>query len=201
MPLKVDETLRKIYILARNVNFIFAYFYRYWIIKWNHKLRKIILTISRIYSDISFIYSPAPGWPCNVTCKPNSLLPATVICLPLLDEMTSRVLIELNIAWQTHVQNSWILMIQTEDIELFLPRNDSSPVPLPTEPSTLAQSAITQSSNFSTSNVTRAGPNVTLESDEKIRKVRSAPRRFSPPRNLSSTMMENLLAIAPLDQR
>ncbi|XP_067207687.1 retinal guanylyl cyclase 2 isoform X2 [Linepithema humile] len=126
---------------------------------------------------------------------------ATVLCLPLLDEMTSRVLIELNIAWQTHVPNSWILMIQTEDIELFLPRDDSLPTSLPTEPSTLAHSAITQSSNFSTTNVTRAGPSVTPESDEKMRKEQRAPRRFSPPRNLSSTMMENLLAVAPLDQR
>ncbi|XP_071631245.1 retinal guanylyl cyclase 2 isoform X1 [Temnothorax longispinosus] len=124
-----------------------------------------------------------------------------VLCLPLLDEMTNRVLIELNAAWQTHIQNSVILMIHTEDIDLFLPRDDSPPTSPPTDPSTLAHSAITQSSNFSTSNVTRAGPYTTPERDERMRRVQQTPRRFAPPRNLSSTTMENLLVVAPLDQR
>ncbi|XP_029170688.1 retinal guanylyl cyclase 2 isoform X2 [Nylanderia fulva] len=128
---------------------------------------------------------------------------ATVLCLPLLDEMTSRVLIELNVAWQTHIQNSVILMIHTEDIDLFLPRDESPPsASLPIDPTTLAQSAITQSSNFSTSNVTRAGPNATVENDERrMRRLQEAPRRFFPPTNFSSNTMENLLAVAPLDQR
>ncbi|XP_072756231.1 retinal guanylyl cyclase 2 isoform X1 [Anoplolepis gracilipes] len=130
---------------------------------------------------------------------------ATVLCLPLLDEVTSRVLIELNIAWQNHIQNSVILMIHTEDIDLFLPRDESPPsTSPPIDLTTLAQSAITQSSNFSTSNVTtRAGPNATLESDQRrTRRVQEdAPPRFFPPRNLSNNAMENLLAIAPLDQR
>ncbi|XP_024876241.1 retinal guanylyl cyclase 2-like isoform X1 [Temnothorax curvispinosus] len=124
-----------------------------------------------------------------------------VLCLPLLDEMTNRVLIELNAAWQTHIQNSVILMIHTEDIDLFLPRDDSPPTSPPTDPSTLAHSAITQSSNFSTSNVTRAGPYTTPERDERMRRVQQTSRRFAPPRNLSSTTMENLLVVAPLDQR
>ncbi|XP_011692309.1 PREDICTED: retinal guanylyl cyclase 2 [Wasmannia auropunctata] len=128
---------------------------------------------------------------------------ATVLCLPLLDEMTSRVLIELNVAWQTHIQNSVILMIHTEDIDPFLPTDDSPapPTSLPTEPSTLARSAITQSSNFSTSNVTRAGPYATPDRDERMQMVQRTARRFAPPRNLSSTTLENLLVIAPLDQR
>ncbi|KYM85144.1 Retinal guanylyl cyclase 2 [Atta colombica] len=126
---------------------------------------------------------------------------ATVLCLPLLDEMTSRVLIELNVAWQTHIQNSVILMVHTEDIDLFLPRNDSSPTSLSTDPSTLVHSAITQSSNFSTSNVTRAGPYATPERDERMQKVQHTARRFVPPRNLSSTTIENLLVVTPLDQR
>ncbi|EFN69634.1 Retinal guanylyl cyclase 2 [Camponotus floridanus] len=128
---------------------------------------------------------------------------ATVLCLPLLDEVTSRVLIELNIAWQNHIQNSVILMIHTEDIDLFLPRDENPPpASLPTIDPTLAQSAITQSSNFSTSSVTRAGPNATLENDEKrVHKIEEAPRSSFPPRNLSSNTMENLLAVAPLDQR
>ncbi|XP_070151794.1 retinal guanylyl cyclase 2 isoform X1 [Polyergus mexicanus] len=126
---------------------------------------------------------------------------ATVLCLPLLDEVTSRVLMELNIAWQSHIQNSIILMIHTGDIDLFLPRdeNPSSPASLPIDPMTLAQSAITQSSNFSTSNVTRAGPNAILENDE--RRMQEIPRSIFPPRNLSSNTMKNLLAVAPLDQR
>ncbi|XP_011063723.1 PREDICTED: retinal guanylyl cyclase 2 isoform X2 [Acromyrmex echinatior] len=125
---------------------------------------------------------------------------ATVLCLPLLDEMTSRVLIELNVAWQTHIQNSVILMVHTEDIDLFLPRDDSSPTSLSTDPSTLVHSAITQSSNFSTSNVTRAGPYVTPERDERTQREHTS-RRFAPPRNLSSTTIENLLVVTPLDQR
>lgn len=128
-------------------------------------------------------------------------VPATVLCLPLLDEMTSRVLIELNVAWQTHIQNSVILMIHTEDIDLFLPRDDSPPSSLPTDPSTLVHSAITQSSNFSTSNVTRADPYATPERDERMQRMQHTARRFAPPRNLSSTMIENLLVVAPLDQR
>ncbi|XP_012537181.2 retinal guanylyl cyclase 2 [Monomorium pharaonis] len=128
---------------------------------------------------------------------------ATVLCLPLLDETTSRVLIELNVAWQTHNQNSVILMIHPEDIDLFVPRDDSpSASPLPTDSTTLAHSAITQSSNFSTSNVTRAGSHAAPESaDERMRRVQQPARRFAPPRNLSSTTMENLLVVAPLDQR
>lgn len=127
---------------------------------------------------------------------------ATVLCLPLLDDMTSRVLVELNFAWQTHIQNSAILMIHTEDIDLLLPRDDSPPTSLPTDLSTLAHSTITQSSNFSTSNVTRAGPYMTPERDERVRRVhQTTPRRFTPPRNLSSTTMENLLVVAPFDQR
>ncbi|XP_011882602.1 PREDICTED: retinal guanylyl cyclase 2 [Vollenhovia emeryi] len=126
---------------------------------------------------------------------------ATVLCLPLLDEMTSRVLIELNVAWQTHIQNSVILMIHTEDIDLFLPRDDTPPTSPPTDPSTLAHPAITQSSNFSTSNVTRTGPHATPERDERVRRVQQTTRRFAPPRNLSSTAIENLLVVAPLDQR
>ncbi|KAL0114110.1 hypothetical protein PUN28_011433 [Cardiocondyla obscurior] len=127
---------------------------------------------------------------------------ATVLCLPLLDEMTSRVLIELNVAWQTHIQNPVILMIHTEDIDLFLPRRDDlTPTSVPADPSTLAHSAIAQSSNFSTSNVTLAGPHATSERDEKARRVQPATRRFVPPRNLSSTTTENLLVVAPLDQR
>ncbi|KAL6267075.1 hypothetical protein P5V15_000152 [Pogonomyrmex californicus] len=126
----------------------------------------------------------------------------TVLCLPLLDEMTSRVLIELNVAWQTHIQNSVILMIHTEDIDLFLPRDDPPPTSPSTEPSTtLARLAITQSSNFSTSNVTRAGPNATRERDERTRRVERAAPRFAPPRNLSGTTMENLLVVTPLDRR
>ncbi|KAG5315725.1 GUC2F cyclase, partial [Acromyrmex insinuator] len=125
---------------------------------------------------------------------------ATVLCLPLLDEMTSRVLIELNVAWQTHIQNSVILMVHTEDIDLFLPRDDSSPTSLSTDPSTLVHSAITQSSNFSTSNVTRAGSYVTPERDERTQREHTS-RRFAPPRNLSSTTIENLLVVTPLDQR
>ena len=125
-------------------------------------------------------------------------VPATVLCLPLLDEMTSRVLIELNVAWQTHIQNSVILMVHTEDIDLFLPRDDSS---LSTDPTTLVHSAITQSSNFSTSNVTRAGPYATPERDERMQRVQHTARRFAPPRNLSSTTIENLLVVTPLDQR
>ncbi|XP_039308275.1 retinal guanylyl cyclase 2 isoform X2 [Solenopsis invicta] len=126
---------------------------------------------------------------------------ATVLCLPLLDEITSRVLIELNVAWQTHIQNSVILMIHPEDIDLFLPTDDSPPTSLPTDSSTLAHSAITQSSNFSTSNVTRAGSYATPETDERLRRLQQSTRRFVPPRNLSSTTMENLLVVAPLDQR
>ncbi|KAG5307781.1 GUC2F cyclase, partial [Pseudoatta argentina] len=125
---------------------------------------------------------------------------ATVLCLPLLDEMTSRVLIELNVVWQTHNQNSVILMIHTEDIDLFLPRDNSSPMSLSTDPSTLVHSAITQSSNFSTSNVTRAGPYVTPERDERTQREHTS-QRFAPPRNLSSTTIENLLVVTPLDQR
>ncbi|KAG5332371.1 GUC2F cyclase, partial [Acromyrmex heyeri] len=125
---------------------------------------------------------------------------ATVLCLPLLDEMTSRVLIELNVVWQTHNQNSVILMVHTEDIDLFLPRDNSSPMSLSTDPSTLVHSAITQSSNFSTSNVTRAGPYVTPERDERTQREHTS-RRFAPPRNLSSTTIENLLVVTPLDQR
>lgn len=92
-------------------------------------------------------------------------------------------------------------MIHTEDIDLFLPRDEIPPSPasLPIDPMTLAQSAITQSSNFSTSNVTRAGPNAILEKDE--RRVQEIPRWIFPPRNLSSNTLENLLAVAPLDQR
>ncbi|KAG5336663.1 GUC2F cyclase, partial [Acromyrmex charruanus] len=125
---------------------------------------------------------------------------ATVLCLPLLDEMTSRVLIELNVVWQTHNQNSVILMVHTEDIDLFLPRDNSSPMSLSTDPSTLVHSAITQSSNFSTSNVTRAGPYVTPERDERTQREHTS-RRFAPSRNLSSTTIENLLVVTPLDQR
>ncbi|XP_014477506.1 PREDICTED: retinal guanylyl cyclase 2 isoform X2 [Dinoponera quadriceps] len=124
---------------------------------------------------------------------------ATVLCLPLFDEMTNRVLIELDVAWQTHIQNSVILMIHTEDIDLFLPEDDS-PTSLTTDPSTLAHFAITQSSNFSTSNITRNSRYATPQDDEGVRRVQT-PRRFFPPRNLSSATTENLVAVAPLDQR
>ncbi|KYN04499.1 Retinal guanylyl cyclase 2 [Cyphomyrmex costatus] len=126
---------------------------------------------------------------------------AMVLCLPLLDEMTSRVLIELNVAWQTHIQNSAILMIHTEDIDLFLPKDVSPPTSHPIDPSTSVHSAITQSSNFSTSNVTHAGPYATPERGERMQRVQQTARRFAPPRNLSSTTIENLLVVAPLDQR
>ncbi|XP_020277564.1 retinal guanylyl cyclase 2 isoform X2 [Pseudomyrmex gracilis] len=131
---------------------------------------------------------------------------ATVLCLPLLDEMTSRVLIELNVVWQMHTKNSAILMIHTGDIDPFLPQDDSSPNPLLADPpsSTSVRSVITQqSSNFSTSNETRARSNATLESEAKTTPTPRAqlPRRFIPPRNLNSIMMENLFAVVPLDQR
>ncbi|XP_011334672.2 retinal guanylyl cyclase 2 isoform X1 [Ooceraea biroi] len=125
---------------------------------------------------------------------------ATVLCLPLLDEITSRVLIELDVAWQTYIQNSAILMIHTEDIDPFLPKDDSPPL----IPSTLARrpsTITTQSSNFSTSNVTHAGINATLKSEGRTHTLQQTPPRFAPPRNLSSITLENLLAIAPLDQR
>ncbi|XP_032677581.1 retinal guanylyl cyclase 2 isoform X3 [Odontomachus brunneus] len=125
---------------------------------------------------------------------------ATVLCLPLFDETTNRVLIELDVASQTHVQNSVILMIHTEDIDLFLPKDDSPTSPT-TDPSTLAHFAITQSSNFSTSNITRASPSAISSGDDGIRRLQQTPRRFSPPRNLSSATTENLVAVAPLDQR
>lgn len=125
---------------------------------------------------------------------------ATVLCLPLFDEMTNRVLIELDVAWQTHIQNSVILMIHTEDIDLFLPKDDSPTSPT-TDPSTLAHFAITQSSNFSTSNITRASPSAIPSGDDGMRRLQQTPRRFSPPRNLSSATTENLVAVAPLDQR
>jgi len=122
-----------------------------------------------------------------------------VLCLPLLDGITSRVLIELDIAWQTYVQSSAILMIHAEDIDPFLPRDD----PPPANPSsTLVRSSpvSAQSSNFSTSNVTRTS--ATLKSDERVRGApQQTSRRFAPPTNLSSVTLEHLLAVAPLDQR
>lgn len=156
------------------------------------------LFYSFIFASVSYSFSH-PLFTCKLDF-PFSL-PATVLCLPLLDEITSRVLIELNVAWQTHIQNSVILMIHPEDIDLFLPTDDSPPTSLPTDSSTLAHSAITQSSNFSTSNVTRAGSYATPETDERLRRLQQSTRRFVPPRNLSSTTMENLLVVAPLDQR
>ncbi|XP_025163076.1 retinal guanylyl cyclase 2 isoform X2 [Harpegnathos saltator] len=123
---------------------------------------------------------------------------ATVLCLPLFDETTNRVLIELDVAWQAHIQNSVILMIHTEDIDPFLPKDDS-PTSLATDPSTLAHSANTQSSNFSTSNITRVSE--APQDDDRPRRLQLTPRRFSPPRNLSSATTENLVAVAPLDQR
>lgn len=121
--------------------------------------------------------------------------PAIVLCLPLLDEITSRVLIELDGAWQTYIQSSTILMIHTEDIDPFLPKDELPPANL----STLARSTI-QSSNFFTSNVTHAGTDATLKGDERARTLQGS-RHFAPPRNLSGTTLENLLAVAPLDQR
>lgn len=131
----------------------------------------------------------------------NSLSLATVLCLPLFDETTNRVLIELDVAWQAHIQNSVILMIHTEDIDLFLPADDS-PTSFTTDPSTLAYFASTQSSNFSDSNVTRTGPHTSQPSDDDgARILQQTRRRFYPPRNLSSATTENLVAVAPLDQR
>lgn len=123
---------------------------------------------------------------------------ATVLCLPVFDEMTNRVLIELDIAWQAqHIQNSVIFMIHTENIEPFLRKDERSNSSVLLDSSTLTPFAITQSSNFSTSNVTSQNDERTTQR----RRLQYNSRRYSPPSNLTSITTRNLLAVAPLDQR
>ncbi|KAG7199229.1 hypothetical protein KM043_018098 [Ampulex compressa] len=122
---------------------------------------------------------------------------ATVLCLPVVDESTSRILAELDIARQSHAAKSVIVMIHTEDNDLFLPRSNSSifslgsPIPIPL--------ANTMSSNFTTSNVSLVYSNVSSSSNAEGEIY--PLRQFVPPKTLSSSTMDNLLAVTPLDQR
>ena len=135
----------------------------------------------------------------------------TVLCLPASDELTSRVLNELdNSARQSSSStsypgpwNSMIVVIHTEDDDLFLPRL------APTAPISLAD--LTSLNNYSASNVSRQALSdddmygveriETREEAQQLRNEREKKETPFPPKSISPAILEKLLIVTPLDGR
>ncbi|XP_047348159.1 retinal guanylyl cyclase 2 isoform X3 [Vespa velutina] len=123
---------------------------------------------------------------------------ATVLCLPLNDDSTNRILTELDVSRDSSMLTSMILMIHTEDNDLFLPQIVPTASPLET-PISLSFTS-TQSSNFSPSDLPRTYTIVDQRTDEGSTKMNPS-QRYVPSQNLSGTTLDNLLILMPLDQR
>ncbi|XP_035725180.1 retinal guanylyl cyclase 2-like isoform X1 [Vespa mandarinia] len=123
---------------------------------------------------------------------------ATVLCLPLNDDSTNRILTELDVSRDSSMLTSMILMIHTEDNDLFLPQIVPTASPLET-PISLSFTS-TQSSNFSPSDLPRTYTIVDQRTDEGSAKMNPS-QRYVPSQNLSGTTLNNLLILMPLDQR
>lgn len=126
------------------------------------------------------------------------LFTATVLCLPLNDDSTNRILTELDVSRDSSMLTSMILMIHTEDNDLFLPQIVPTASPLET-PISLSFTS-TQSSNFSPSDLPRTYTIVDQRMDVGSAYMNPS-QRYVPSRNLSGTTLDNLLILMPLDQR
>ncbi|XP_076752601.1 retinal guanylyl cyclase 2 isoform X1 [Xylocopa sonorina] len=144
---------------------------------------------------------------------------ATVLCLPPSDDdgLMSRVLFELDIEHRSSNSswNSVTVIVHTEDNDLFLPNAMS--VTSRFDAATTDARIVLSSSNFTASNVsyeTRFDDyeeDVTnVEEGDEAQSLRSHRQllneskmnnRFFPPKNLSSTFLNRLLTITPLDYR
>lgn len=144
----------------------------------------------------------------------------TVLCLPTSDEdgLITRVLSEIDIVQHSFnsIRNSMTIIIHTKDDDFFLPIENTSISYF--DPITTSVSfATSSSSNLSVSNQVLPNEmtfndyddNTTVNMQEKERKEKfhqlrdksKVNNRFLPPRNLSSTFLERLLTITPLDYR
>ncbi|KAK1126533.1 hypothetical protein K0M31_004166 [Melipona bicolor] len=153
----------------------------------------------------------------------------TVLCLPTSDEdgFITRVLSEIDIAQQS--SNSMTVIVHTEDDDLFLPTRNTSisyfdsarpNVSLATlssfDPSATnvsdemsprddnSSTIVTDSVEEEVENVQEAEEMEKAEKMEILQRLRNKSKithRFLPPRNLSSTFLERLMTITPLDYR
>ncbi|XP_015179191.1 PREDICTED: retinal guanylyl cyclase 2-like isoform X3 [Polistes dominula] len=124
---------------------------------------------------------------------------ATVLCLPLNDDSTNRILTELDVSRDSSMLTSMILMINTEDNDMFLPQIVPTASPIET-PISLSLTT-TQSSNFSPSDIPRIYTIVNQRTTYESAKINPSQERYVPSKNLSGTTLDNLLILMPLDQR
>lgn len=115
---------------------------------------------------------------------------AIVLCIPVGSELSTRVLMELDIIQKSHTLISAVIMIQPESPDLFLPTSETS-FSNNFESNNL-------SSNFSIPNISHYQENFesrTASVDSK------STKGFTLFHNLSEKVRENLLVMVPFDQR
>ncbi|OAD52258.1 Retinal guanylyl cyclase 2, partial [Eufriesea mexicana] len=131
----------------------------------------------------------------------------TVLCLPTSDEdgLMTRALSEIDIAQQSSnsIWNSMTVIVHTEDDDLFLPtRNTSfSHFDLATSISLATLSSSNSSDIQDEAIFHNYDDNVTADAEQVEGNKWKRNNRFFPPKNLSSTFLERLLTITPLDCR
>lgn len=142
----------------------------------------------------------------------------TVLCLPTSDEdgFITRVLSEIDIAQQSSnsMWNSMTVIVHTEDDDLFLPTKNTSISYFDSErlPNVSLATFNPSATNVSDETSLRDDNNGTMVTDsveeaekiqilQRLRDKSKITHRFLPPRNLSSTFLERLMTITPLDYR
>ncbi|XP_043477214.1 retinal guanylyl cyclase 2-like isoform X1 [Leptopilina heterotoma] len=119
---------------------------------------------------------------------------AVLFCLPLENNYTSRILVEMDaILQESRLSHPVIILIQPVNSDFFIPENISTATT--TLPILVPFTSSPQSSNFSIPNVSDAQSNEPQRS-----KGGESSSRFKPPTNLSKAMLTNLLAVVPVDQ-